>query len=78
MAFGENNECYGTLLGEENKGLRNMFVMMNSARLDVGVQGVGVAERAFQRALGLCARSSSRAARQALNPAIMIAIYEHR
>lgn len=51
MAFGERGECYGTLLGEENRGLKNMFVMMNSARLDVGVQGVGVAERAFQRAL---------------------------
>ncbi|MEM6414078.1 MAG: acyl-CoA dehydrogenase [Pseudomonadota bacterium] len=51
MAYGEKGECYGTLLGEENKGLRNMFVMMNSARLDVGVQGVGVAERAYQRAL---------------------------
>jgi len=51
MAFGENGDCYGTLLGEENKGLKNMFVMMNSARLDVGLQGVGVAERAFQRAL---------------------------
>ncbi len=51
MAFGDNNECYGTLLGEENRGLANMFVMMNSARLDVGMQAVGVAERSFQRAL---------------------------
>ncbi|MEO0399857.1 MAG: acyl-CoA dehydrogenase [Pseudomonadota bacterium] len=51
MAYGEAGECYGTLLGEENKGLKNMFVMMNSARLDVGVQGVGIAERAYQRAL---------------------------
>ncbi|MEM8937485.1 MAG: acyl-CoA dehydrogenase [Pseudomonadota bacterium] len=51
MSFGENNECYGTLLGQENKGLRNMFIMMNSARLDVGLQGVGVSERAFQQAL---------------------------
>ncbi len=51
MQFGDNGECVGALLGEENKGLRNMFVMMNSARLDVGVQGVGVAERAFQQAL---------------------------
>ena len=51
MAFGDNGRCFGTLLGEEHKGLKNMFVMMNAARLDVGVQGVGVAERAFQRAL---------------------------
>ena len=51
MAFGEAGECYGTLLGEENRGLKNMFVMMNSARLDVGMQGVGVAEAAYQHAL---------------------------
>ena len=51
MAYGENSACYGTLLGEENKGLKNMFIMMNAARLDVGIQGVGVAERAYQRAL---------------------------
>jgi len=51
MAYGENGACYGTLLGEENRGLQNMFVMMNAARLDVGVQGVGIAERAFQQAL---------------------------
>ncbi|MFQ5563324.1 MAG: acyl-CoA dehydrogenase family protein, partial [Parvularculaceae bacterium] len=50
MSFGENGECVGTLLGEENRGLRNMFVMMNAARLDVGLQGVGVAEGAFQHA----------------------------
>ncbi len=51
MSYGENSECYGTLLGEENKGLQNMFVMMNAVRVDVGLQGVGVAERSFQRAL---------------------------
>ena len=50
MAFGETGECIGTLLGEENKGLRNMFVMMNSARLDVGMQAIGVSERAYQHA----------------------------
>lgn len=51
MDFGANGNCIGYLLGEENKGLRNMFVMMNSARLDVGLQGVGISERAFQHAL---------------------------
>lgn len=41
----------GWLVGEENKGLACMFTMMNNARLSVGVEGVGVAEAAFQRAL---------------------------
>lgn len=41
----------GWLIGGENAGMRCMFTMMNSARLNVGVQGVGIAERAFQQAL---------------------------
>ncbi len=41
----------GWLIGEENAGMRCMFTMMNSARLNVGVQGVGIAERAYQQAL---------------------------
>ena len=76
MAFGDNNECYGTLLGEENKGLRNMFVMMNAARLDVGLQGVGIAERSFQHALAYAQdRKQGRAA--GVKSGDMIAIYEH-
>ncbi|MBB5518104.1 acyl-CoA dehydrogenase [Amphiplicatus metriothermophilus] len=76
MAYGEKGECYGTLLGEEHRGLKNMFVMMNAARLDVGVQGVGVAERAFQRALAYALER-----RQGRPPGVkageMIPIYEH-
>jgi len=76
MAFGDNGECYGTLLGEENKGLRNMFVMMNAARLDVGMQGVGVAERAYQRALAYAQdRKQGRPAGVKSGP--MVASYEH-
>ncbi len=41
----------GYLVGEENKGLSYMFVMMNAARFSVGLEGVSIAERAFQRAL---------------------------
>jgi alkylation response protein AidB-like acyl-CoA dehydrogenase len=41
----------GYLIGEENKGLQYMFVMMNAARFQVGVQGIGLAERAYQRAV---------------------------
>ena len=51
MAFGDEGACIGHLVGEENKGMRAMFTMMNNARLNVGVQGVAVAERAWQAAL---------------------------
>ena len=40
----------GYLVGEENRGLAYMFTMMNNARLSVGIQGVGIAERAYQQA----------------------------
>ncbi|MBI1393556.1 MAG: acyl-CoA dehydrogenase [Alphaproteobacteria bacterium] len=76
MAFGEQGECVGTLLGEENKGLRNMFVMMNSARLDVGVQGVGVAERAFQRALAY-ALDRTQGREPGVKSGPQVAIYKH-
>ncbi len=48
--FGEQTGAIGYLLGEENKGLACMFTMMNEARLDVGLQGVGIAEAATQHA----------------------------
>ena len=51
MIFGDHDGAVGYLLGEENKGLNCMFTMMNNARLAVGVQGVAVAERAYQQAL---------------------------
>ncbi|MGH8674655.1 MAG: acyl-CoA dehydrogenase [Burkholderiales bacterium] len=44
-------DAIGYLVGEENKGLSYMFVMMNAARFSVGLEGVSIAERAFQRAL---------------------------
>ena len=52
MIYGDNGGATGYLVGEENRGLAAMFVMMNSARLSVGLQGVAVAERAYQHALG--------------------------
>ncbi|MCI0734767.1 MAG: acyl-CoA dehydrogenase, partial [Beijerinckiaceae bacterium] len=51
MVYGDHGGAAGFLVGEENKGLACMFTMMNSARLNVGVQGVAIAERAFQQAL---------------------------
>jgi len=51
MSFGEKEGAVGYLIGQENRGLACMFTMMNSARLLVGLQGVGLAERAYQHAL---------------------------
>ena len=51
LKYGENDGAVGYLVGEENRGLNVMFIMMNAARLAVGVQGVAVAERATQRAV---------------------------
>ncbi len=52
MVYGDNEGATGFLVGEENKGLACMFTMMNLARLGVGVEGVAIAERAYQQALG--------------------------
>ncbi|MEQ9639882.1 MAG: acyl-CoA dehydrogenase [Alphaproteobacteria bacterium] len=51
MSYGDNDGAVGFMLGEENKGMRAMFTMMNNARLAVGVQGVAIAERAYQQAV---------------------------
>ena len=51
MSYGDNDECVGYLIGEENRGMRYMFTMMNNARLNVGLQGLAIAERAYQQAL---------------------------
>ncbi|MBX9840281.1 MAG: acyl-CoA dehydrogenase C-terminal domain-containing protein [Xanthobacteraceae bacterium] len=51
MVYGDKDGAVGYLVGEENRGLACMFTMMNLARLAVGLQGVGIAERATQQAL---------------------------
>ena len=51
MSFGDNDNCVGYLVGAENAGMRAMFTMMNHARINVGLQGVAIAERAYQHAL---------------------------
>ena len=51
LSYGEDKGAVGYLVGEENRGLEYMFTMMNHARLGVGVEGVGLAERAYQHAL---------------------------
>ncbi|MDQ0391707.1 acyl-CoA dehydrogenase [Labrys monachus] len=51
MVFGDKEGAVGYLVGEEHRGLACMFTMMNNARLAVGLQGVAIAERAYQQAL---------------------------
>ena len=51
LQFGDHGGAIGTLIGEENRGLEYMFIMMNSARFGVGMQGVAVADRAYQKAV---------------------------
>ena len=50
MSFGDDGGAIGHLVGEEGRGLSYMFTMMNNARLSVGVQGLAIAERAYQQA----------------------------
>jgi alkylation response protein AidB-like acyl-CoA dehydrogenase len=51
MTMGDHGGAIGYLIGEENKGMQCMFTMMNQARLGVGLEGVGIADRAYQQAL---------------------------
>ncbi|MEQ8246146.1 MAG: acyl-CoA dehydrogenase C-terminal domain-containing protein [Alphaproteobacteria bacterium] len=52
MSYGDNDGALGWLVGDENQGMRCMFTMMNHARLMVGLEGLAIADRAFQQALG--------------------------
>ncbi|PWR22835.1 acyl-CoA dehydrogenase [Zavarzinia aquatilis] len=74
MAFGDNDDCVGYMIGKENRGLQAMFTMMNNARLSVGVQGLGLAERAYQQALAF---AQERRQSRALGAASPSAIIEH-
>ena len=51
MAYGENDGAVGYMLGEEGRGIEYMFIMMNRARFDVGLQGMAISEAARQKAL---------------------------
>ncbi len=76
MSYGDNGDCIGELVGAENRGLAAMFTMMNSARINVGSQGVQIAERALQQAIYYAADrvQSARAGSPDRNP---VAIIEH-
>ena len=51
LQYGDNGGAVGYLVGQENRGLEYMFIMMNAARFGVGVQGIAIAERAYQKAV---------------------------
>ena len=51
LQYGDHGGATGFLVGEENRGLEYMFIMMNAARYAVGVQGISIAERAYQKAV---------------------------
>ena len=76
MSYGDNDECIGELVGAENRGLAAMFTMMNNARINVGSQGVQIAERATQAAVAyaLDRVQSARAGAEDRSP---VAISEH-
>ncbi len=51
LQYGDHGGAVATLIGQENRGLEYMFIMMNAARFGVGVQGIALAERAYQKAV---------------------------
>lgn len=76
LAFGEEGECIGELIGPEFGGMRAMFTMMNNARLNVGLQGVQIAEAATQKAIWFARErvQSAKAGGASRDP---VAIIEH-
>ncbi len=75
MAYGDQGGAVGYLLGEPHRGLQYMFVMMNAARLGVGLQGVAIAERACQQALGYA--QTRQQGRDAVTGAALVTIDHH-
>ena len=76
LSFGDNDDCIGELIGGEFGGIKAMFTMMNNARLNVGLQGVQVAERATQQAVGY-ARDRVQSARAGGASRDPVAIIQH-
>ncbi len=76
LSFGDHDDCVGELIGNEMGGIVAMFTMMNNARLNVGLQGVEVAERATQRAVAY-ARDRIQSARAGAPSREPVAIIDH-
>jgi alkylation response protein AidB-like acyl-CoA dehydrogenase len=76
LAFGEEGDCIGELIGPEFGGMRAMFTMMNNARLNVGLEGVQIAEAATQKAVAF-ARDRVQSSRAGGTSRDSVAIIEH-
>ncbi|MEP3225006.1 MAG: acyl-CoA dehydrogenase [Parasphingorhabdus sp.] len=76
MAYGENDACIGEMIGGEFGGMKAMFTMMNNARINVGSQGVQIAERATQQAIHY-AMERVQSARAGSGNKTPVAIIEH-
>lgn len=73
MAYGDNDGAYATIIGQPNEGIKAMFIMMNSARIAVGMEGLGIAEAASQKARRYAAqRVQGRAASSASKESVSI------
>ncbi|MEQ9662758.1 MAG: acyl-CoA dehydrogenase family protein [Parasphingopyxis sp.] len=76
MSYGDDGDCHGWLIGPEHGGMRAMFTMMNNARINVGMQGVQIGERATQQAVSF-ARERVQSARAGSDSRDAIAIIGH-
>jgi len=76
MSFGDAGACIGEIIGAQNQGLQAMFTMMNAARINVGSQGVQIAERATQQAMAY-ARGRVQSPRAGSPDKSPVAIIEH-
>lgn len=74
LSFGDEGRCVGYLVGDEHAGMRAMFTMMNHARIGVGLQGVGLAEAAYQKAVDY---ASERVQSAPINGGPAVRIIEH-
>jgi alkylation response protein AidB-like acyl-CoA dehydrogenase len=73
LSYGDDGGAIGELVGEEHQGMRAMFTMMNSARIEVGIQGVGIGDAAYQKALAYAQeRKQGRAIGSASHDAALI------
>ncbi len=76
MSYGDDGGAIGYLVGEERRGMEYMFTMMNAARIEVGIQGVSIADRALQQAVAY-AKDRKQSRRLGANDAASVPIIQH-